>query len=584
MQATLNQSPGGAEINLQRTLDVEDYLAIARRNMSWLLGPTLAALTIAVVVAFFWPNTYMSTAAIRVVPPAVPEKLVPTNVSVQMAERVTAMQQTILSRNTLTNIIQTYDLYRRERGRLPMEDIIERMRRDVTVSGLTQLGGGGNAGSPSRAAAFRIGFAYDNRYVAQKVTRDLMTRFIDENIRERFSQSQQTTQFLRDQFDQKKLELDAIDQKLTTFRQANIGRLPDSMGANIQQIGVLESRVSTLNTNISRARQEQSMFETDLRATREKLSAINRIRDVSPSAGGGSVVSSGPAGPTDAELELVRAERELQQLERGLERMLEQYKPTYPDVQRLQARIQSLKREREELLNRRLAIREPGSSSAPAAAPSRTATTVSVNPVRAREVAEMESQITRIQGAVRAKEIEIDRYQKEIGDAERRSRELQGRIEMGPVGATQLDQLMRDYEIAKKSYDELKMNLSRSQVASDLEERKQGETLEVLDLPSLPETPMAPNRPVIVGAGVVIGLLLGFAMVTMRELKDNSLKSLKDIRAYTQFNVLGSIPLIENDLVVRRQRRLSVLGWSTACLVSVLVIAGSIYYHFSTQV
>ncbi len=110
------------------------------------------------------------------------------------------------------------------------------------------------------------------------------------------------------------------------------------------------------------------------------------------------------------------------------------------------------------------------------------------------------------------------------------------------------------------------------------------ETLEVLDLPSLPEQPMAPNRPVIVLTGVVIGLLLGLAMVTMRELKDKSLKSLKDIRAYTQFNVLGSIPLIENDLVVRRQRRLSVLGWSSACLLAVLVMAGSIYYHFSTQV
>ena len=83
---------------------------------------------------------------------------------------------------------------------------------------------------------------------------------------------------------------------------------------------------------------------------------------------------------------------------------------------------------------------------------------------------------------------------------------------------------------------------------------------------------------------MVIGILIGFAMVTMRELKDNSIKTLKDIRTYTQFNVLGSIPLIENDLVVRRQRRLSVLGWSTACLVAVLVMAGSIYYHFSTQV
>ena len=553
--------------------------------MSWLLGPSLAALTIAVVVAFFWPNTYVSVASIRVVPPAVPEKLVPTNVSVQMAERVAAMQQTILSRNTLTNIIQTYDLYRRERSRLPMEDIIEKMQRNITVSGLTQLGGGGNGPSSTRAAAFRIGFAYDNRYVAQKVTRDLMTRFIDENIRERFSQSQQTTQFLRDQFDQKKLELDAIDQKLTAFRQANIGRLPDSMGSNIQQISVLESRVSTLNTNISRARQEQMMLETDLRATREKLSAVNRIREVIQLPGGGVASSSGGvAGPSETDLELGRVERELQQLERGLERMLEQYKPTYPDVQRLQARVVSLKRERDDLQNRKLAIREPGASSSSSPAPTRTATAVAVNPVRAREVAEMESQITRVQGAIRAKEIEVDRYQREIGDAERRSKELQGRIEQGPVGATQLEQLMRDYEIAKKSYDELKMNLSRSQVASDLEERKQGETLEVLDLPSLPEQPMAPNRPVIVGAGVVIGLLLGFAMVTMRELKDNSLKTLKDIRTYTQFNVLGSIPLIENDLVVRRQRRLSVLGWSTACLVAVLVMAGSIYYHFSTQV
>lgn len=582
MQATLNQSPMGGGITTDRTLDVEDYLAIARRNVSWLLGPTLAALTLAVVVAFFWPNTYVSAASIRVVPPAVPEKLVPTNVSVQMAERVAAMQQTILSRNTLTNIIQTYDLYRRERSRLPMEDIIEKMQRNISVTGLTTLGSGGSAGS-ARAAAFKIGFAYDNRYIAQKVTRDLMTRFIDENIRERFSQSQQTTQFLRDQYDQKKLELDAIEQKLTTFRQANIGRLPDSMGSNIQQIGVLESRTSTLNTNISRARQEQMMLETELRATREKLNAVNRIRDVVQLPGGGVATSSGAAGPSDADLELGRVERELQQLERGLERMLEQYKPTYPDVQRLQARIVNLKREREDLVNRKLAIREPGAASA-APAPVRTATAVPVNPVRAREVAEMESQITRLQGAIRAKEIEADRYQREIGDAERRSKEIQGRIEMGPVGATQLEQLMRDYEITKKGYDDLKMRLAQSQVASDLEERKQGETLEVLDLPSLPEQPMAPNRPVIVIAGVVIGLLLGLAMVTMRELKDNSLKSLKDIRAYTQFNVLGSIPLIENDLVVRRQRRLSVLGWSSACLLAVLVMAGSIYYHFSTQV
>ena len=33
----------------------------------------MGALTLAVVVAFFWPNSYISMASIRVVPPAVPD-------------------------------------------------------------------------------------------------------------------------------------------------------------------------------------------------------------------------------------------------------------------------------------------------------------------------------------------------------------------------------------------------------------------------------------------------------------------------------------------------------------------------------
>ena len=66
----------------RRPLDIEDYIDILRRHKAWILGPVFAALVVSVVAAFLWPDTYVSTAVIRVVPPQVmPESLVATNTS-----------------------------------------------------------------------------------------------------------------------------------------------------------------------------------------------------------------------------------------------------------------------------------------------------------------------------------------------------------------------------------------------------------------------------------------------------------------------------------------------------------------------
>ena len=47
--------------------------------------------------------------------------------------------------------------------------------------------------------------------------------------------------------------------------------------------------------------------------------------------------------------------------------------------------------------------------------------------------------------------------------------------------------------------------------------------------------------------GSGLGLVLGLALAGAREMKDTSLKNLKDVRAYTQMTILGSVPLLEND-------------------------------------
>jgi hypothetical protein len=120
-------------------------------------------------------------------------------------------------------------------------------------------------------------------------------------------------------------------------------------------------------------------------------------------------------------------------------------------------------------------------------------------------------------------------------------------------------------------------------MATDLETRRQGETLEVLEQPVIPIEPNAPKRPLIIAISAITGLMLGIGLAFGRELRDMSLKSLKDVRAYTRLTVLGSIPLLENDFVVRRRRRMAWLGWSASFLVGVLLMSGAVIYYYTAK-
>jgi hypothetical protein len=44
--------------------------------------------------------------------------------------------------------------------------------------------------------------------------------------------------------------------------------------------------------------------------------------------------------------------------------------------------------------------------------------------------------------------------------------------------------------------------------------------------------------------------------------------------------ILGSVPLLENDFVVRRRKRIAWLGWTTASLMAALTMAGSVVFYY----
>jgi len=104
--------------------------------------------------------------------------------------------------------------------------------------------------------------------------------------------------------------------------------------------------------------------------------------------------------------------------------------------------------------------------------------------------------------------------------------------------------------------------------------------VEILDPASDPTAPQEPNRLQWAAMGTGMGLMLGVVMAGAKEMKNTSLKNLKDVRAYTNLPVLSSIPLLENGLLIRRKRRLLWLAWSSATIIGVVIMSTSVYYYY----
>ena len=542
----------------RRSLDIEDYIDIVRRHKTWILGPTFAALVASVVAAFLWPDTYVSTAVIRVVPPQIPENFVPTNINTDIQGRVNSMTQVILSRATLTNIINTQGLYQKEKARMPLDDVIENMRLHDIRIGPVQQSMNQSQGKP-QFPAFQIGFAYSNRFLANRVTTDLVARFLEESQRETSLQTTSTTQFLQDSWEASKQKLDAIELKLSAFRSRNLGRLPEEQQSNYQQLNAAQVQILNLNTSMSRVNQEKLVLENQLRIFKDQYASLkdpNQQEQVLQQRND----------------KLAEKDREVTRLENYLATLREHYRDTYPDVQNAVSMLATAKKQREDVLKE-----EANKKPEPVALRQ-------ASPAFVKEGRDLEAAIKQIQGRIEAKDLEMQDLQNQAKSLTDSIKSLQGRLAGTPVGIKDYDELIRDRDLAKREYEDLDKRLNTSEMSTKVNNRQQGERLEQLDPPSIPQTPNLPNRPLIIAVGSGLGLVLGMFLAGAREVKDTSLKNLKDVRAYTQLPVLGSIPLLENDLVVRRRRRLSWLAWSTACLVGAVIMSSSVVYYYATRV
>ena len=518
-----------------------DFAAMAWRR-SWMIVAGLVFGTYAsLLVSSQLQDSFQSETLIQVIPQRVPDSYVQSTVTMRTEERLNALSQQVLSRTALEALINEMNLYAERRSRLPMQDVVDAMRKDVRVDPV--------GGSNREADAFYVRFKYTDREVATKVTERLGLLFIDLNAKDRGQLAQATNDFLESQLADTRRQLEAQERKLEEFRQRNAGRLPTQLESNMQAIQSTQLNIQAQVESLARDRDRKLMLERLLRDA-----------EVDPPAAAPPppAVPASPDKTSDGGTSVaLPASQQLAIAQDALARLLLRLKPEHPDVARAKRIIAELEaRVAQEASEAKTIEGRPAVAQAPAPPPSPEAA------ARRERLRQMRADVESLDRQIAFKETEEKRLRDTLAV-------YQSRIEQIPGVESEWIALTRDYKTQQAAYENLLAKSEQSKVAVELERRQIGEQFRVLDPARPPVRPAGIRRMQVNGFGSAAGLLLGFAVAALLEFRDRTFYSVQDVQEVLQLPIIAHLPFVMIDADRRRRRRVQMMAGVAVLLVAV---------------
>src|SRR5216684_5418546 len=303
-------------------IGLEDAKRILR--MYWWIPPitVTGCVAIAMLLASVLPKKYTSQTLILVQQPAVPTDIVRPVVTEDLNHRLASMQEQILSRTRLEPIIEKLGLYPEVRGKVHIEDLVERLRASIVVTPLTSMPGTQNQSLPG----FYVSVTFNNPQLGQQICTEITSMFMEQNSRALEQQAARTTSFLSQQLDEAKAKLDAQDAKLAQFKRQYLGSLPEEEQTNLSLLMGMNSQLEANTQTLSRAQQDKAFNESLLNQQQANLEAAQHQPGKNPET----------------------LEQQLNELQSQLTILQARYTTEHPDVIKIKKSIEEVKKRIEE--------------------------------------------------------------------------------------------------------------------------------------------------------------------------------------------------------------------------------------------
>jgi polysaccharide chain length determinant protein (PEP-CTERM system associated) len=478
-----------------------DYWSLLVRRKWLVLALFAFCVAGAGILCVVLPKSYRSQTLILVESQKIPENYVQALVGPTIEERLNSIQQQVMSRTVLTQMIQEFDLYPDAVRRKGVEEVIERLRKDISVTTMSAR----SQRSTSGIDAFSISFAHEDPVTAMKVTAKLASNFIEENLKVREQLVAGASEFLEQELALAKDRLESQERAISLFKTKHMGELPEQIQANISTLDRL-------------GLQQGSTIEA-LQKASDRLTLIEKmIKEYESPALAGVATVQGPGGTVAVDPLLLR----LKELEKTLATLSAEYKESYPDVISTKEEIQALKAQ----LSQR--PREKDESEKPLA-PAKDAKSSDLylrELIRQRdeaklEIASLKERLLRIKDQVK---------------------EYEARVEKAPTREQELMILVRDYNNLKENYRTLLDKKLNARLAENLEKRQKGEQFRILDPANIPTKPEKPDQLKIMLIGLALGCGLGVGGAVGLESLRPVFRRTDDVEGLLQLKVLASIP------------------------------------------
>jgi succinoglycan biosynthesis transport protein ExoP len=510
-------------VNLDRVVE-----ALGRRK--WVALLVFAAVFgAAASVARSLPDIYRATATVLVEQQQVSEAFVTASaVTAELETRIQTIEQQVMSRTRLTELISRLNLYPEAQRKAPMEALVARLRRDIRLElkGVEQRTTGRN-----ETIAFTISYSGRDPGTVATVANALAGLYVEENTRTREGQAAETAAFLKAQLDEVKQQLDAQESRSSTFKLSHIGELPQQVDANLASLERLNTQLRLNGENQIRAMDRRERLE-------KQLVDVESARPAPASV----IASARPGGQLDT-------------LRQQLHDLQSHFTDAYPEVIRLRAEIAAIERRARE--------DDSGNPTPPQGPAPRLEQAQDPAPRLAQGIAEVDAELSALKAEELSLRQAITGYEQRVENVPRRQEEFQA--------------LSRDYDTTKQRYETLLKRYEEAQLAESLEQGKKMEQFRILDSAMPPRDPAAPDRLRLLIMGFIAALGLAAGAVVAAEKLNTAFHDIDDLRAFVSSRTVVRAPLILTAADIRRQRLRFAAVAVSALAALALIVAGSHY-------
>jgi uncharacterized protein involved in exopolysaccharide biosynthesis len=313
-------------------LTIHDYLTILRRQKKYFLLAFFVLFLSSFFFALCWSN-YRSSATVEIEQPEVatdartPIGMNQNDDSEAPADlRIGKIEQKVTAPASLIEIISKYNLYPHLRTLLPMANVADRMREMIRLNLVSSTVANPAAAQKVSAdqlsaIAFNLSFDYGNPQTAQQVTNELVSRFLDEDLKERRSEAEATSAFLATQITALEASMAEQEKNIAAFEEAHGVSRPESLMFNQQAAETTTLGLQNLDSQIASNEGTQGSLRGQL-ATVDPYSRV---------------IANGQV--------LTTPETQLKALQAQYSTLSAQYGPDHPDLVKLRHQIAALRQE-----------------------------------------------------------------------------------------------------------------------------------------------------------------------------------------------------------------------------------------------